>query len=297
MQTHSDAIAFNPKQPKLGDLDFTVSKVPMFIGGAGKQTEVPRHAALTRDDDGSVVTVVGANYGVVQNTELFRDIDAQLASTIPASGLKGAKVRNSIAHNGKLSMREYAFPNFKHSKTLADKKANLHFRLLAINGYGGSSLQVITGAFDGYCLNGTVFGEAHARVSAKHSRRVSVVNIVPRVKAALELFPRMCELYDTWAGKKLTDAQVEAFLKATKFSAKSKGKLFAQWQHEAQARGATVWALYSALTYYASHAEGAFAFRNTGRDHGAATLLNRERKVVKTMKLDAWKKLAPQLAS
>jgi len=288
-------VQFNPTKTELGNLDFSVSKIPMSLTRKDGRA-VPDHDALIRDDTGEVLTVVGKTYGVVQNRELFSDIDRQIASIFSKGKLRGATVSNRLAYSGGICMREYVFPAVKYSKKLADEKANLCFRLVVVNGHGGTALKVIAGAFDGYCLNGTIFGEAQASFLRRHSKGARVADITSQISAAVKLFPKMCKLYDLWATTGVTDRVVKSFLNSTKFSDKIQEKLFARWQKESSVRGTTVWALYSALTYYARDDEGEFAIRNTKRDHKVATLLKREQSVAKVTKSKAWEKFAPQLS-
>jgi len=289
-------MSFNPSKTELGELGFSVSKIPMSIHSTKSGQEVPDHDALVRDDTGEVLTVVGKNYGVVQNGELFSDIDRQIASIFSKSELRGATVRNCLAYSGGICMREYVFPAVKYSKVLADEKANLCFRLVVVNGHGGTALKVIAGAFDGYCLNGTIFGEAQASFLRRHSKGTRVEDITSQMSAAVKLFPKMCKLYDLWAATAVTDRSVKRLLDSTKFSDRIREKLFVRWKKESSVRGATVWALYSALTYYARDDENEFAIRNTKRDHKVATLLNREQSVAKVTKSKSWEKFAPQLS-
>lgn len=291
---------FNPSKTELGTLNFSVSKIPMSFTlrkrGQKVPNHVPDHEVLVRDDTGEVLTVVGKNYGIVQNKELFSDIDRQIASIFSKGKLRGATVRNDLAYSGGICMREYVFPAVKYSKKLADKKANLCFRLVVVNGHGGTALKVIAGAFDGYCLNGTIFGEAQASFLRRHSKGARVADITSQISAAVKLFPKMCKLYDLWASTGVTDRAVKSLLDSTEFSERIREKLFARWMRESEDRGATVWAFYSALTYYARDDKKEFAIRETKRDHKVATLLNRERSVAKVTRSKAWEKLAPQLS-
>ena len=60
---------------------------------------------------------------------------------------------------------------------------------------------------------------------------------------------------------------------------------------ESQERGQTVWALRSALTYYASHNSTAFGVRNTGTDSEAAVLYGRENEISSLFAGASWREL------
>lgn len=65
-----------------------------------------------------------------------------------------------------------------------------------------------------------------------------------------------------------------------------------QFEREAAARGRTVWAMYSALTAYSSHADQ-FAVRNSGNvDNVAVTLDGREREVSRIVGSENFLRLA-----
>ena len=53
-----------------------------------------------------------------------------------------------------------------------------------------------------------------------------------------------------------------------------------------------MWALRSALTFYASHDSANFSLRDTGNDHNASTLYSREEEVRKVVNSNEFKALA-----
>jgi hypothetical protein len=65
-----------------------------------------------------------------------------------------------------------------------------------------------------------------------------------------------------------------------------------QFQTEAASRGQTIWALYSAMTFYSSHNSERFGVRNSSNvDNVAITLDTREREVSRVIDSDAWGQL------
>jgi hypothetical protein len=65
-----------------------------------------------------------------------------------------------------------------------------------------------------------------------------------------------------------------------------------QFLIECQSHGRTVWALYSAATYYATSNAGEFAVRETNNDHTATTLLNREQQIRSWINSDQFQQIA-----
>jgi len=69
--------------------------------------------------------------------------------------------------------------------------------------------------------------------------------------------------------------------------------MFGLYNQEASVRGQNVWALYSAFTNYASYADerNGFSLRNTGKDTGAVSMFQRERKVSQGIESKPFKEL------
>ena len=70
-------------------------------------------------------------------------------------------------------------------------------------------------------------------------------------------------------------------------------EMWEQLDKEFQARGTTVWALYSALTYYSSHNSETFKVKNSdNRDNVERTLIEREREVSRVEASESFQELA-----
>ena len=76
-------------------------------------------------------------------------------------------------------------------------------------------------------------------------------------------------------------------------STKMKDGLVDQYAREMDERGPNLWALYSALTYYSSHNDGAFTLRRSVEemDTTATIMLRRELAVARWVQSDEWKAL------
>ena len=76
-------------------------------------------------------------------------------------------------------------------------------------------------------------------------------------------------------------------------STKMKESLADHYAREAEEHGANLWSLYSTLTFYASHNDGAFSLRRSveEQDTVAITMLHRELNVAKWIASAAWREL------
>jgi hypothetical protein len=148
------------------------------------------------------------------------------------------------------------------------------------------------GAIDFYCKNGMIIGE-HDVYYHRHTSGLKLTDVVKVVRGAIDVFYKQADIWRAWRNRKLTDAEVADFVhNHAGFSERRASAIMRQWAYESGVRGDNVWALYSALTYYASHNAGEFALRDTKEDHAAATLTKRELEVRKIIMSDEFKKLA-----
>jgi len=270
-QPHTDVI---PASPIL----FNVWERPLeYRGKGGDVFQNTGHKGLIRmvDDKPVCLNVVKDTYKVVQNAELFDTIDSGLFRSLGTQA-HDAQVIDQISYQGKTCMRQYIFPNISVDSPERD---HITFRIIAVNGFGGSAVKLIAGAIDFFCTNGMIIGE-YTREYAKHTSGLKIQKFEDIVKMSVDVFWKERA---TWTGlreKKITNPEyVKKFLD-DRFGERLGNKILHQYLIEQRVRGGSnLWALYSAMTYYASHAVGDFGLRNTGNDHTAATMLKREHDV------------------
>lgn len=280
-------------------LNFEVVKTPLTARmPGGIINRVRGKVGLTRTDNGETIAIVGERYGVVQNADLFKRIDDEVFDAVGASHRKTAIVTDRISRRGALCVRDYAFPKIKIGGKMQsalrrgkDSVTDLGFRLLVSNGFGGSSLAVMAGAIDFYCTNGMVLGKLHGAYQVRHTRNVEIrmLGVEKAARDAVGIFKDHADVFANYVASPLNDALAKnVIVESEAFSEAPGKKIFNRWLSEKGARGANVWALYSAATHYASHLNGAFAARWTGNDHAAATMMTRSRKVGAMVASDAF---------
>ncbi len=255
----------------------------------GMFNAVDTHKCLLRSDEGTPVqlAIVGHGYQVVQNKDLFRHIEDQFIQSFSPEEIEGVRVRDSMSYSGRACLREYQFPNVRcDSPGVSD----IAFRTIVKNGFGGSSIVLYTGAIDFFCTNGMISGKYDC-MYARHTKGLRITDITKRVRRSIDVFYSNAATWMQWYGKRITDEEVEAFLN-DRYSELLAKKLLRQYRIEVQSHGPNMWALYSTMTYYATHDEGDFTTRKTGVDHSAVTLLKREEVVQAVIASDAWLRLA-----
>jgi len=244
-----------------------------------------------RTDTEQALGMVKERYQIVQNQELFDSLASALDGAAPARALEGAKIKPSTSYGGAQAFADIAFPRLTEDLVQARGNATaLTFRLLLWNSFDGSSpVRLAAGAIDGYCSNGMIFG-SYDLFGKRHTKGFSQIELEKFVGNSFLLFQeKITELRrETFAPIELK--QAEEFLKKN-FSERRAAQLLERFAIEAQERGATVWALRSALTFYASHNSSQFSVRNTGQDSAAAVLYGRENEVASLFSSRDWREL------
>ena len=114
----------------------------------------------------------------------------------------------------------------------------------------------------------------------RHTAGLTVPKLTDRLRNSIDIFYKQSEQWSKWVGKEICDEDAEECFKAMpNVSERRVQQLMRQFSIECQSHGRTVWALYSAATFYASSDHGEFAIRETNTDHKASTLMNRENQV------------------
>lgn len=263
-------------------LMFKAWERPLYYKGAqGTEYDNTKHKALVRvlDDKPVCLNVVRDTYKVVQNDELFSAIHKGIANNVTTEQLRSAHIKDRIAYGGALCFREYIFPDISITSPERDKIA---FRIIVQNGFGTGAIKLYAGAIDFFCTNGLVIGD-YTSTYAKHTKGVSLMRFEDAVRGSVHMFWKHKDFFSDLAGKRvLSDESVKKWYE-DKFGERLGAKLFRQYLIEVESRGRTLWAVYSALTYYSSYAVGEFQLRNTGNDHAAASMMKRENDVRKAI--------------
>lgn len=230
------------------------------------------------------LAIVGKGYKVIQNAELFPFIDHEVAEAVGPEHARRT-VKDRIAYNGQVCIREVVFPDIICP---INDRSTVGFRVVAINSFGKSAIRLYSGAIDFFCTNGMIHG-AHDHYYARHTSGLRIEGIRKHINSALMTYARLTTDYKQWAEKHLSPDRADTFLKDARISNQLRGKLMQQFLYEADAHGYTVWAFYSALTYFATHSTGDFAVRRTDNDNEAYILHNREELVHRMVASDQWR--------
>ena len=289
--------------PPLEKVNFSAVKTPIFIQRDDKRFQiVPPETgqAIIRTDNNTPLGVMKKRYAIADNSELDNAVREGLEDSLPKEALQNIKLIEKTADNGSICRWGYSFDGLgRDIRQLTGSKTQLNFRVMIINSFGGqTAIRLQAGAEDLYCTNGNTFGSLFAYASG-HTARFSPDQVTPFIQKQVEYYELKVQTWQAWANKEINFDQAFKVLQdnypaseseikraekkgITAGEAKSRktAQLMEQFEKEAEQRGSTVWALYSALTHYASHSTGSFTVKNSAnRDNVETTLIQREREV------------------
>lgn len=270
------------------DYDFPVEMQPIFdrLGN-----EIPDQKCIMRTDNNEVLGVHGSRYQIVKHDDVVNSLmDAMKAANI--SGDYTTKF--SVIEGGRKLRGEILFNDLTVEPKVGDY---VKFRISFFNSYDAS--WSFSQAADGlrlFCLNGCTRPD-HAAVSKfKHTQSINIEGSAAKMMIGLRAFQEQPDLWRSWMSQKVTTDMVETFFKATiaksytnqtqvtKTNEKQLEKLLSIWGTEADQLGSNKWALYNAMTYWASH--------TSDLKNPEVTRRNREDSIARAMQHKLWGEIA-----
>jgi hypothetical protein len=293
--------------PTLQETGFSAEFAPVYLSapshfGPVSFDRIPDAVgrAVVRTDTRQALGIVGTNYGIANNSDI-RDVVVQACEKVlPREYLRDITLTEAVSGGGAFTKFTFEFPNaaatIRQTMRAAGynrvKETMLNFRVSVINSFGGRTPVILqAGAMDLVCLNGMVLADFDTS-KKRHTSGYSPEIFGAFLEEQAQQFKTRVSVWQAWAEKQITPAQAEATLKDAGISPRLTAKLMEQLDREAQARGQTVWALYSALTYYASHNSAEFGVKGSGqKDNAAEALYKRSAEVSRIVSSRAWAQL------
>tara|TARA_R110000796_G_scaffold53402_3_gene125387 strand:- start:1009 stop:1989 length:981 start_codon:yes stop_codon:yes gene_type:complete len=272
--------------PALDITGFTAEAVDLFHcydqNGTASMADVPHNVGrlIRRTDTNQPLGVVGERYAIAQNQDLATKLAEGCEAALPTRALQNIELREHTSRNGRFSRFEYSFPELGADiRQLTGRSTQLKFRVAVANGFSGTSIRCQAGAIDWYCTNGMTFGEFETSVF-RHTAGFNPNKVKQFVTLEAERFKERVSIWQRWALNEINPAEAELALEEAGMAGRTVKGIMEQFDIEAQERGATTWALYSALTYRSSHNSERFGVRNSSNvDNVAEVLDRREREV------------------
>ena len=256
---------------------FNVSTDTLLTGNG---TVVANKKAIINNNNGKVIGLVGQNYRVVPNEEIFDSFCRSVeASDIDSTD---ATVNVSFAKDGARTLVDFVFPN-EHFKVNGDSSTTA-LSITALNSFDGSTRYLTkAGGLRMKCLNGQLLGTVAGSYSSTHSPNLSVEEGAKQVVRMLQDFRKAQDYFGDMMSKRVGD-EIAAGVILKYFDKedieqldknKNARQVFQNWKIYKMEMGDNLYALYNALTDYVTHKQS---------KTGAAGRLIRERKMLKLLR-------------
>ena len=296
MQTHNaEVIPFrHPAEPlSIPDpfpaespLYFPVSSRAVSVADAsGDAKPAAAFQAIVREDTGAVLGIHGQKYKLVANEPLYRGFDNALRRS--GIDLREMIVTDHVNYGGRRVIRDYQFPTVTTEPRVGDI---VQLKVSVINSF--DSVNAFTAQVGGlrlWCLNGAVSLHGASSVYGRHTSGFDTARALEKINRALEQYMLNAYSWSEWAGRDINDTVVStAFEAFPDVNNTMLQRLQTAWETESGHAGNTVWALYNALTRWSTHAP----IRESSEGNRASIVLDRERRVRKFMRSQAFTKLA-----
>jgi hypothetical protein len=244
-------------------------------------------------DTGKPLGIVGKSFKCASHGDFFRGVVDTATETLSAHDLEDADFSFRTARNGAWAMLDITLPNVTSTIQTDRFETSIGNRIISLHGIDGScSNQVFFGAIDFFCTNGMITGD-HDKVRKKNTANFSMESFIYELNRARTDFYQQAQQMQVWAKTDLRYVDVSSLLDDMLGSQRKAEKMYGLYMQEASTRGHNKFALYSAMTNYATYADerNGFNLRSTGKDTQAISMWSREQEVSKWVSDDRFRTL------
>ena len=260
---------------------------------AFEDTRMPDKKYVINQTTGQPLGIVGKSFQCASNGDFFRGVVETATETLSEHDLEDAKYSFRTARNGAWAMLDITLPNVTMDISTDKFETEIGNRIISLHGIDGScSNQVYFGAIDYFCTNGMITGD-HDKVRKKNTSNFSMESFIYELNRARTDFYTQAQQMQVWAHTDLKYVDVSSLLDDMLGSKRKSEKMYSLYMQEASTRGHNKFALYSAMTNYATYADerNGFNLKNTGNDTQAISMWSREQEVSKWISDDRFRML------
>jgi len=252
---------------------------------------------IRRTDTWDALGIVGDRYGIAPNKPIYDMVCEAAEDTLTPANMRGVELKEFSSFGGQYTRFELVFPMLAQSIPQFKGSTEINFRVGVSNSFnGGGSVRVFAGAYDLVCTNGMIIGEVEKK-AARHTSGYTPEKFADFIRLEMTNYQERAKIFRLYAQSQITPEQAKTSLERAGMSERRIGAMLTQFEVESASRGRTIWALYSALTFYSSHNSERFGVRNSANvDNTAVTLDNREREVSKILRSESWRDLVATAA-
>jgi len=226
-------------ETRLSEFLFPVTeKNVYFEDGEGNPDLTDQYKAITREDNGKLISIMNDSYQIVPNKEIIMPLMEQL-HTLDNKWIIDPS--HSFISDQRMRL-QVTFPDL----TFFDGKSDIALSLFLHNSYDGSEgVRLLWGAIRGICSNGMVFGEVLAKFYARHTSGIRLDNLKQQVVQTYEQIPVIKQRIEKLQNLEVSKSMLESV--EQKLGKKAMKHVNEHPPAENQ------WVLYNYLTWYISH--------------------------------------------
>ena len=264
--------------------------VPEVEGGTDIEVPPLMRKAVVRTDTSEVLGTVGSKYKIVKHDDVVNSV---MDAVSQANISKDCTFNVKVIDNGAKLRGTILFNDLVIEPDVGDY---VKFQVQFYNSYDGSwSFQQSAMGHRLFCKNGCADLDTVATTISKHTSGVSVKGSASKIERGLESFFTKRARWQEWMRTPVSNETAENFFRFAlcklkgntskdRFNEKRLNDLMGLWHTDAGKLGRNKWALYNAMTYWASHTGMTKAPEVVGRD--------RERQVINAMRSESYQSLA-----
>lgn len=259
-----------------------------IIGIAGPHTKLVQHHDVV---DPVLQTLKDQGYEIKERLPGRRDLE-------DLRGHKGAFVNFAEAKTGAVMKATIITGDFTRptgpSSFLPDGPPTLFREYNALNSHDSTyAAQMASRYKNVVCMNGLTREDFSATVKGKHTSGFSIEAFKRQILMSAEMMERDTQVFERYIKTPLTHVQAEAFIKATIAKLKDKPGGEPNWSEPLRAKlldlfarePKTVWGLYMAMTYWATHGD------LKGNSVELTARIGRDERVAQSMRTSTFKQL------
>jgi len=281
-----------------------------YLNNFGAWVECPDSKFIVRDDNGQPYKAVGNDYQLVQHSQAFETAERIIAnSDIDTTNMLK---EFSCSHDGARAFASYRFPMHREEVRLND---TVELQLKVRNSIDGSMRFAIEyGALRLACLNGMTALGTVGKFKRKHTKYLNINDAVEPLSNVIELYNNSVDVWKKFTGRPVTDSEailliadavgtkeIARYIKNNIGTVSSGGKfnndveyllwdkqlsrayqvkdVWAEYKKYRSDLGANLWAVYNAMTHWASHYD---AYKESSQKNIESIKNDRSQAVAKT---------------
>jgi len=235
-----------------------------------------KHKYVIRTDTDECIGMVNSTYTGTSHPDYFGKMREQWMNTLQPEKYD---IKTRTAGNGAWALETVTFPDLKGVVETKKHKTETAMQLNYWHSVNGStSNNFVGGLIDFFCTNGMVTGD-YSVLKKRNTKNFDLSTFADKAGGMITGYSEHNAWCQRLAEKEIHLDQIDSMLESMMPKRKA-DKMFSSVLQETNVRGNNMWAVYSAMTQYATHSDR-FEFRKTNNDTQVQRQFNRNLEVAK----------------